>query len=115
MIRRPPISTLTDTLFPCTTLFRSGKLRTRDLTSGNLARFLGTRLQLGGLLDQEGCRRRLRREGKAAIRINGDDRGDRHALFKIAGRRVERFARSEERRVGKECVSTCRSRWSPYH
>src|SRR3546814_16070781 len=27
------------------------------------------------------------------------------------GRRL----RSEERRVGKECVSTCRSRWSPYH
>src|SRR6056297_3956496 len=27
----------------------------------------------------------------------------------------EEFARSEERRVGKECVSTCRSRWSPYH
>src|SRR3546814_10249326 len=26
-----------------------------------------------------------------------------------------RGARSEERRVGKECVSTCRSRWSPYH
>src|SRR3546814_5487865 len=25
------------------------------------------------------------------------------------------FSRSEERRVGKECVSTCRSRWSPYH
>src|SRR3546814_11087693 len=25
------------------------------------------------------------------------------------------FARSEERRVGKACVSTCRSRWSPYH
>src|SRR3546814_15222388 len=25
------------------------------------------------------------------------------------------FFRSEERRVGKECVSTCRSRWSPYH
>src|SRR3546814_9780365 len=30
----------------------------------------------------------------------------------IADPRVER---SEERRVGKECVSTCRSRWSPYH
>src|SRR3546814_15554150 len=29
---------------------------------------------------------------------------------------IERTAsRSEERRVGKECVSTCRSRWSPYH
>src|SRR3546814_6717004 len=25
------------------------------------------------------------------------------------------LARSDERRVGKECVSTCRSRWSPYH
>src|SRR3546814_11423963 len=28
---------------------------------------------------------------------------------------AQRGARSEERRVGKECVSTCRSRWSPYH
>src|SRR3546814_16035946 len=28
---------------------------------------------------------------------------------------VKDIDRSEERRVGKECVSTCRSRWSPYH
>src|SRR3546814_11541502 len=28
---------------------------------------------------------------------------------------VSVIGRSEERRVGKECVSTCRSRWSPYH
>src|SRR3546814_12597884 len=28
---------------------------------------------------------------------------------------LELGARSEERRVGKECVSTCRSRWAPYH
>src|SRR3546814_9120292 len=28
---------------------------------------------------------------------------------------IDRATRSEERRVGKECVSTCRSRWSPYH
>src|SRR3546814_4847984 len=28
---------------------------------------------------------------------------------------LERSGRSEERRVGKECVSTCRSRWSPSH
>ena len=27
----------------------------------------------------------------------------------------EDFTRSEERRVGKECAITCRSRWSPYH
>src|SRR3546814_4145142 len=32
--------------------------------------------------------------------------------YLIAGAIV---GRSEERRVGKECVSTCRSRWSPYH
>src|SRR3546814_8539381 len=37
----------------------------------------------------------------------------RYRSFKV----VRQFAaaRSEERRVGKECVSTCRSRWSPYH
>src|SRR3546814_4221539 len=34
------------------------------------------------------------------------------ALISQAGARPNR---SEERRVGKECVSTCRSRWSPYH
>src|SRR3546814_12342788 len=32
-----------------------------------------------------------------------------------AGEEGLRMDRSEERRVGKECVSTCRSRWSPYH
>src|SRR3546814_7405429 len=31
------------------------------------------------------------------------------------GRRIGDNVRSEERRVGKECVSTCRYRWSPYH
>src|SRR3546814_11053974 len=35
---------------------------------------------------------------------------DPNALAKYPSR-----SRSEERRVGKECVSTCRSRWSPYH
>src|SRR3546814_7946908 len=38
--------------------------------------------------------------------------------FKSLARRYlelhDEIARSEERRVGKECVSTCRSRWSPY-
>src|SRR3546814_14235619 len=38
----------------------------------------------------------------------------RHELWKICWRWATR-RRSEERRVGKECVSTCRSRWSPYH
>src|SRR3546814_4263882 len=33
----------------------------------------------------------------------------------LVGRQNDERSRSEERRVGKECVSTCRSRWSPYH
>ena len=38
-------------------------------------------------------------------------------LLETFGDRVYRLAlrRSEERRVGKECSSPCRSRWSPYH
>src|SRR3546814_11336029 len=38
-------------------------------------------------------------------------------LIDFAGRPFNFFLydRSEERSVGKECVSTCRSRWSPYH
>src|SRR3546814_19396204 len=35
------------------------------------------------------------------------------SIFRGLG--VQVTQRSEERRVGKECVSTCRSRWSPYH
>src|SRR3546814_13436280 len=37
-----------------------------------------------------------------------------HEELDKLGRR-DLIVRSEERRVGKECVSTCRSRWSPYH
>src|SRR3546814_1802357 len=36
-------------------------------------------------------------------------------IVNIAAMGGLRGGRSEERRVGKECVSTCRSRWSPYH
>src|SRR3546814_13403972 len=55
--------------------------------------------------------------------ISGDSRFDSgidkmqkleaHELLNAAGRAGR--ARSEERRVGKECVSTCRSRWSTYN
>src|SRR3546814_13091508 len=54
-----------------------------------------------------------------------DHRGHRRALLRAEPRVVQQFGkgarlhlggeRSEERRVGKECVSTCRSRWSQYH
>src|SRR3546814_13966880 len=43
--------------------------------------------------------------------------GIEQALWDISAKAlgVPVWRRSEERRVGKECVSTCRSRWSPYH
>src|SRR3546814_2542485 len=37
------------------------------------------------------------------------------ALRQLLGKFYHRSPSSEERRVGKECVSTCRSWWSPYH
>src|SRR3546814_11241871 len=43
------------------------------------------------------------------------ERGDDLTQKCVAVFRVFEIFRSEERRVGKECVSTCRSRWVPYH
>src|SRR3546814_1420613 len=43
-----------------------------------------------------------------------DALGDKDAKQALLMRAIA-DARSEERRVGKECVSPCRSRWSPYH
>src|SRR3546814_12337775 len=40
---------------------------------------------------------------------------DRRDAFRDLIVAEDQRIRSEERRVGKECVSTCRSRWSPYH
>src|SRR3546814_17923135 len=44
-----------------------------------------------------------------------DDRMTCQVSLQFSGGRDEAATRSEERRVGKECVSTCRSRWSLYH
>src|SRR3546814_20852337 len=59
---------------------------------------------------------------KTAIPRNGSTRSDIYNSAIAASERAEQAAkmtcnssRSEERRVGKECVSTCRSRWYPYH
>jgi hypothetical protein len=35
--------------------------------------------------------------------------------FRLSGEKQTLLSRSEERRVGKECLQGCRSRWSPYH
>src|SRR3546814_12238490 len=52
------------------------------------------------------------------ISFLGDKAPDLSILLAVASARqaaCPTARRSEERRVGKECVSTCRSRWSPYH
>src|SRR3546814_5993606 len=46
-----------------------------------------------------------------AVRVAAPRIGEDHRQRHLAVAKV----RSEERRGGKECVSTCRSRWSPYH
>src|SRR3546814_15104711 len=89
MIRRPPRSTRTDTLFPYTTLFRSKQRRAASRIAARAAALSFSRL-LVMLSSSEPAH-------IECIRC----RPRRHAV-----------RRSEERRVGKECVSTCRSRWS---
>src|SRR3546814_14219915 len=124
MIRRPPRSTRTDTLFPYTTLFRSsaesfaalrrrhdavliatGVYKARDIKAPGVGlRNIFPAMDFLTASNRKGLGDRvpafddgtLDANGKAVVVIGGGDR-------------------SEERRVGKECVSTCRSRWSPYH
>src|SRR3546814_18098159 len=131
MIRRPPRSTRTDTLFPYTTLFRSDRRRHRYRISphrpeGDSAvrrrdhgAWLPSRL-FGGYLVWQGRHGHSAREGGNGQRNQNLGEGLRAAVSGWTdhpGRKVQqgRGRRSEERRVGKECVSTCRSRWSPYH
>src|SRR3546814_8488142 len=53
------------------------------------------------------------------VRSSRERESDKDILERQLLRRIDwlqvGFERSEERRVGKECVSTCRSRWSPYN
>src|SRR3546814_13021630 len=51
----------------------------------------------------------------ADLRADLEHVGDRRLSSIFFGGGTPSLFRSEERRVGKECVSTCRSRWSPYH
>src|SRR3546814_13992780 len=49
------------------------------------------------------------------VGVIGPNGAGKSTLFKLITGQETPDSRSEERRVGKECVSTCRSRWSPYH
>src|SRR3546814_14561337 len=115
MIRRPPRSTRTDTLFPYTTLFRSGQGRRR--------RWQPRRQRAG--------RQRLisaMAGASSAVAVLGAGswgtalaaliarHGHRTVLWGRDAAIVEASdQRSDKRRVGEECVSTCRSRWAPFY
>src|SRR3546814_11349223 len=119
MIRRPPRSTRTDTLFPYTTLFRSlavVEVRMRAVMIAPL-----------GLYRVEAMQEGLRIMAQAARFVVDDALQARAALLDLeklvdlllvfhhgeACLGVLQHIRSDARRVGKECDRSCRSRWSP--
>src|SRR3546814_16060232 len=115
MIRRPPRSTRTDTLFPYTTLFRSYGIYTAALRSKPQMHWTSLIfiLCLGATLASLPM---LAFEAAQGQTIFPDPRGWAViAYVVIFPSLIGQVFRSEERRVGKECVSTCRSRWSRYH
>src|SRR3546814_12958289 len=143
MRRRPPRVTRTYTLFPYTTLFRSWqmsetalrdliRLYTREAGVRNLEREIANlvrkavkEIAVGDSKAVKLDRRNLDkyagvpryRYGEAELEdMVGVSTG--LAWTEVGGEMLSIEAvmlRSEERRVGKECVSTCRSRWAPYH
>src|SRR3546814_7559475 len=162
MIRLPPVSTRTDTLFPYTTLFRSLALfaelelelhaavaardRVRHVAGNRRDRTVGEEDAIGRA---EGRRFDADRRFHSCDRLGVQERGtvrlrdalaQRRAPARKAGRKPDhnragavrphhhpsrragvtgwvaaRRARSDERRAGKEGVSTVRARGSPYH
>src|SRR3546814_18901935 len=53
--------------------------------------------------------------GTLVLYVNGEAQATRNIRATDNNNTDDPLFRSEERRVGKECASTCRSRWSPYH
>src|SRR3546814_14651473 len=110
MIRRPPRSTRTDTLFPYTTLCRSWPFgfvyQAAKIAAPAECRAL---VKIGRLKSEIAERSALEEASDEVLWIatffdlSEPDKGI------VAGK----FGRWAERRVGKECVSTCRSRWPP--
>src|SRR3546814_17491701 len=139
MIRRPPRATRTDTLFPYTTLFRSHAPGFAVLEA--IARQLSDDIWVcAPSEEQSGAGHSLTLSRPVRVRQHGTRRWSctgtptdsvMVAIGKLMPEKPDlilsgvnrganlgddvTYSRSEERRVGKECVSTCRYRWSPYH
>src|SRR3546814_11515347 len=123
MLRRPPRSSRTDTLFPYPSLFLSGlgivyvdvfELRafihhgfSADARIGGGEAVTGENVQVRVLLEPGfqllGAHQIVR------VMVHGAAIGTVEAGLHLVD------GRTEERRVGKECVSKCRARWLPYH
>src|SRR3546814_11210993 len=103
MIRRPPRSTRTDTLFPYTTLFRSGRSRNEARQE------TGKRRSRTGRAGTKEKSRRGLSGGTCPTRFSWN-------LYSAPQAEPQNGAvrRTEERRVGEEWVGTCRFWWSPY-
>src|SRR3546814_11169203 len=111
MIRRPPRSTRTDTLFPYTTLFRSPvriALDPRELDKYPLRIGLSVNVKVDTSDISDTL---IGKPAKAAFSRQASVGEDPAVEARIA--QIIAADRSEVRRVGKECVSKCRSRWSP--
>src|SRR3546814_13532956 len=117
MIRRPPGSKRTDTLFPYTPLFRSGPWKDPDGFNVPQSRMFNDSETLSLLV--EGTRIHMGVPLAVIIAVIAFILLERTVLgfeIKVAGlapAAARHAGRSEERRAGKECVSTCSYRWSP--
>src|SRR3546814_19092996 len=129
MIRRPPRATRTDTLFPYTTLFRSAALAVLPapptLAQQPPPAVVVERIEVKPISAPEEFIARVEAIEAVDIRARVEgflqtvafeageavEKGD--LLFAIEPDQYEAGVRSEERRVGKEWGSTCRSRWWP--
>src|SRR3546814_15027574 len=136
MILRPPRPTRTDKLFPYTTLFRSDALNGGTVTFG-----AGNEINSGADTVQDIVWRNsnaldltnVKFDGKLGSEMTDAElfaledlitHGTDLASSGLATVKADNVyvtqasgptQRSEERRVGKECVGTCRSRWGRYH
>src|SRR3546814_13639201 len=120
MIRRPPRSTRTDTLFPYTTLFRSCFDEWHGEGDGPDPSKFTTSTDGRNWYSIEVWQRYASpvwmdiNQSRTLQYRGGRDSDDERHISPLHLDVIER-CRSEERREGKEWVRTCRSRWSPYH
>src|SRR3546814_12017108 len=114
MIRLPPRSTRTDTLFPTRRSSDLAKPRAEHMQPGVYSPYgRGPHTCLGKSLAEIQIALSMAR---LFYKLDLELESPNYVLkTKTAPTPGPAMDRSEERRVGKECVSKCSSRWSPYH